>query len=313
MVQSLQDLAKQPLIDVHHHLWALDGSIGYDWLENPPFYNDFLGDYSAICRPFLLADLHKLVPNDYELLATVHCEAECNRTDHLNEIAWIDKTAKLCQSSHTPVKPKAMVQSVWLDVFDKNFAQNLSKIKQTYHSVRGLRAKPDLKHLHDKAYQEHWHRVLDTLSACDVLWELRLPSEHLAWGYELLKSHQDLTVAINHCGLPWDRSDKGLLLWQHALEKMSSLPNVHIKLSELKCPNKLWDFDENLSVLQRLLASFDPKKALFASNAPVSLVNCAYAHWLNLVETAIAHLTDDVRQAILWQSAKSVYRIDLAH
>lgn len=301
--------SKQPLIDTHHHLWALDGHIHYDWLTTPPFYNDFLGDYSAICRPFLCKDLYSQVPSQYKLLASVHCEAECRRSDWLKEVAWIDQTAKHCWSSNKV----AMVQSIWVDLFDSNLDATLSDIKNTYPSVRGIRCKPDLACIDQtpKSYLQQWHKTLTIFSNHQMLWELRLPDSYLPWAYELLKNHQELTVVINHCGLPWDRSQKGILAWQKSLEKLSSLPNIYIKLSELKAPNQLWRFDENLMLLERLLDTFDPSKAMFASNAPVGGVNCSYGDWLGLVETSIAKQSDKIRQAILWQTAKRVYNISL--
>lgn len=296
--------AQQPIIDTHHHLWALDGSIGYDWLEQPPFYNDFLGDYSGICRPFLPKDLHDLIPKDYQLLASVHCEAECRRSDWSKEIAWIDQTAKDCWLSNKV----AMVQSVWADILDEDFVHILDHLT-TVDSVRGIRFKPRVQS--QQIFDERWHKALDMMTCADLLWELRVPSQYLGQAYTLLQSHQALKVVINHCGLPWDRSGAGLRAWTHSLEKLSTLPNCYIKLSELKAPNKAWDYQENLTILNLLLQSFDPKKAMFASNAPVSLVNCGYEKWLYLVEEAIGGLGDAVRQAILWQTAQKVYRIGL--
>lgn len=296
--------SKQPLIDTHHHLWALDGSIGYDWLEKPPFYNDFLGDYSNICRPFLPKDLYGLVPKDYQLLASVHCEAERVRIDSQKEALWIDTLAKDSQTQGI-----GMVQSVWADMLDEDFIYILDHLT-TLDSVRGIRFKPRVQSR--QIFDERWHKALDELHGADLLWELRVPSEYLGQAYELLQDHQALKVVINHSGLPWDRSETGLMAWQKSLEKLSSLPNIYIKLSELKAPNRTWDYKENLTILNRLLQSFDPKKAMFASNAPVSLVNCGYDKWLCLVEEAIGKLGDSVRQAILWQTAQAVYGIPLA-
>ena len=44
---------QQRLIDSHHHLWQLDGTIYYPWLSDEVVADFFLGDYAAIRQPFM--------------------------------------------------------------------------------------------------------------------------------------------------------------------------------------------------------------------------------------------------------------------
>jgi predicted TIM-barrel fold metal-dependent hydrolase len=66
-----------PIIDAHHHLWDLEGLLRYPWLQSGE--HAWLGDYSRIRRTYLPAEYRRDTAL-HNVVATVHVEAECDRT-----------------------------------------------------------------------------------------------------------------------------------------------------------------------------------------------------------------------------------------
>jgi predicted TIM-barrel fold metal-dependent hydrolase len=301
----------QWLIDAHHHFWALDGRIDYPWLDDSPVPDFFLGDYSAIRRPFLPDDLRRLVPAGYRLLGSVHCEAEAARSQAADETRWLGALA-----AHQGL-PSAHVG--WAAFGDDDCAAQLDRQLQS-PLFRGVRAKPvsarapeevpAIRNRPGSLQDDHWCSGLALLAERDLSWDLRLPAWHLAEAAERLQQHPTLVVILNHCGLPWDRSAAGLRQWRQGLEALAANANVCVKLSELGTPGRAWNAADNLALLCDLIRIFGPQRCLFASNAPVSGLQVGYRDWLALVEEAIRRTAPGVRDAILWRNALHWYRLD---
>lgn len=300
----------QYLIDAHHHFWQLPGSIAYPWLEGSYREDFFLGDYRAICRTFLDADLRALVPEGYQLLASVHCEAECVRDQAMEEARWIAQW----QAMGSVVR----AQMAWVDLFADDVAAKLSEMA-AIPGVRGVRCKPasavnatqsaDVP-VCGSLRDPRLARGLQALAEANLLWDLRLPSWHLQEAAALLGDFPTLRVVVNHCGLPWDRSPAGIGQWQKGMEALAALPDCWLKLSELGCPGRSFHRPDNQVLLDTALAIFGPSRAMYASNAPVSGVQVSYGDWLAMVESAIVRNGHAGRQDVLWRNAARCFHFD---
>lgn len=302
----------QWLIDAHHHFWALDGTLNYPWLEDQPVQDFFLGRYDDICRPFLPDDLRRRVPANYRLMGSVHCEAEADREQACAETEWL---TGLAESSGLP-----LAHVGWAAFGQEECAVQLDRQMRS-PLFRGVRAKP-LTARHPEQLQavrgqpgslqdDTWCSGLGLLAERDLSWDLRVPAWHLSEAAERLQEHPSLRVVLNHCGLPWDRTDAGLRLWRQGIEALAANPQVCVKLSELGTPGRQWHAEDNLALLQELIRAFGPKRCLFASNAPVSGLQVSHADWLALVERAISREAPDARDDILWRNAVHWYRLQL--
>lgn len=301
----------QRLIDAHHHFWALDGEIDYPWLGDAPVADFFLGDYSAIRRPFLPQDLRRLVPDGYRLLGTVHCEAEAARSQACDETRWISQLAA------RQGLPSAHVG--WAAFGSDDCAAQLDRQLKS-PLFRGVRAKPVTARTPDELpamrnrpgslQDERWCSGLALLAERNLSWDLRVPAWHLAEAAERLQQHPTLTVILNHCGLPWDRTAAGLKQWRQGLKALAANDKVCVKLSELGTPEHAWRAADNLALLCDLISIFGPERCLYASNAPVSGLQVSYRDWLELVEEAIRRTASGARDAILWRNALHWYRLD---
>ncbi|ALM50903.1 amidohydrolase family protein [Halomonas huangheensis] len=300
----------QTLIDSHHHFWALDGSVHYPWLEDEVDDHFFLGDYQRIRQPFLPADIRAQVPEGYRLAGTVHCEAESARSAPEVETAWL---AQLAEQQGLPI---ALVG--WAAFADVACEVQLDQQMRS-PLFRGVRAKPITAGRPDQycstlgvrgsLQDRNWTRGLGMLEERDLSWDLRVPAWHLADAARLLEGYPALRVILNHTGLPWDRSDAGLAEWRKGMQALADNPRVAVKLSELGSPMAAWDEQQNIALLAEAITIFGPERCIFASNFPVTGLNASYAHWLAMVEQAIADAASEARQAILHDNAVRLYRL----
>lgn len=300
----------QPLIDAHHHFWALDGSVHYPWLEDRPVGNFFLGNYDAIRRPFLADHLRALVPGGYHLIGSVHCEAEAERTEAIAENHWV---TTLSRAEHLPCAHVG-----WAPLGRSDCVRYLDE-QRASPLFRGIRAKPvtaatpeqvaNVRGTSGSLQDQRWCSDLALLAERELSWDLRVPAWHLEEAAGVLETHPSLRVILNHTGLPWDRTPRGLSQWRAGMKALASNPNVAVKLSELGTPFHSWDAQANLDLLCEALTLFGPERCLFASNAPVSGLQISYSGWLSLVEEAIARISPHARQAVLHDNAVSWYRL----
>ena len=87
---SQPPVAPREIVDAHHHFWDL-GAGHYPWLQDEYLGERFfLGPYDAIRRNYLPADLRRDT-QPWNVVQTVHVEAERDRADQLGETLWLEE------------------------------------------------------------------------------------------------------------------------------------------------------------------------------------------------------------------------------
>src|ERR1700722_14090248 len=119
-----------PIVDAHHHLWDLEAALRYPWQESGEHL--WLGDYSRIRRSYLPAEYRRDTAL-HNVIATVHVEAEADRSQQLAETEWLTKIA-----AETGM-PNAIVAPAWADTPD---AEEIIAAQAANKLVRGIRTKP---------------------------------------------------------------------------------------------------------------------------------------------------------------------------
>lgn len=134
--------------------------------------------------------------------------------------------------------------------------------------VRGVRCKPrpDADALRDP----RWRAGLEALVAHGLSWDLRVPYWQLEAAAALTATVPGLRVAVEHAGLPWDRSEAGIARWLQGMRALAALPDVHVKLSEFGLPDAAWDRADNVRIIRLAIDAFGAARCMFASNLPVS-------------------------------------------
>ena len=294
------------LIDAHHHLWDLSMR-RHPWLGSHPEPNFFIGDYSGIKRDYLPTDYLRDAA-DHNVLATVHCEAEWDRTDQVGETRWISAI------SERHGFPNAIVAHAW---FHTPEAAGVLAQQASFPLVRGIRSKPvTTASPSDKPQggpgtmrDEAWLTGLSRLARYNLSYDLRVPWWHLQEAAAVARQFPHIPMVLNHTGFPWDRSEDGLAAWRKAMETLAREPNVHVKISEFGLKDQPWDYDSNRRIVREALSIFGPARAIFATNFPVAGLRIGYGELIRAVARMVEDLPVTDQEALFWRNAARFYRL----
>lgn len=300
----------EAVVDAHHHLWQLDNTdICYPWLGEAYDPEHFiLGDYKAICKDFGVHEFQHAA-GDISIIASVHVEAECKRSDALAETRWIHQVA---QKGNIPAAVVA-----WVDLLAGDADERLAE-QAAYPLVRGIRFKPRTSGSAHSTVggpgslsDPGWQRALERLAAHNLCWDLRVPFWHLEEVADKLDDIPCLQVVLEHAGLPWDRTEEGLAHWRRGMEKLARNGNISVKLSEFGLPGRGWTELENRSIIRDTISIFSADRCMFASNFPVASLRISYSDLVKTVEVTLTEsgLTPQAQRAIWHDNAIRIYRI----
>ncbi|MBC8746748.1 MULTISPECIES: amidohydrolase family protein [Paraburkholderia] len=308
---STRTMLRMPdaIVDAHHHLWRLSSSgVQYPWLQDAYDPNRFmLGSYQALRNDFDVAAFRQ-VTQPAPVVASVHVEAECARSQALAETQWLHAVAR-------DGLPSAIV--AWVDLLASDASDRLAE-QAAWPLVRGIRFKPVTTggpgHQraigHGTLSDPGWSAALERLAVHGLSWDLRLPFWHLEEAAALVADSPGVTVILEHAGLPWDRTDEGLALWRRGMAALAENPNVFVKLSEFGLRNSAWDTAQNVRIIQEVLAIFGWRRCMFASNFPVASLRVTYSMLIQTFAEALAQLDESSARAVWHDNAMRVYRID---
>ena len=296
------------IVDAHHHFWDLDRNY-YPWLSDHEESHFFLGDYSAMKRNYL-PDNYRRDAEGFEVVATVHVEAEWDRERQVAETEWLHEI----NAAHG--LPNAIVGHVWLAA--DNCADVLRE-HMRYPLFRGVRSKPVTSLSPDTmtpgapgtVQDPEWRKGLALLDELDLSYDLRVPYWHLAEAAEAISAHPNLPVVLNHTGFPWDRSDAGIAAWREALRAIAAYPNVNLKISELGLKDAAWTVEGNRGVVLDAVEIFGVERCMWASNFPVAGLRIGYRAQLEGMLEILKDLSGDELDQIFRRNAATFYRIEL--
>ena len=80
---------RRKIVDPHHHLWDLGGSIHYPWLMDQPL-DDFVSSHPDLIKNYLLPE-YRTDAREFDLVKSVHVEAI--PSDSVAETAWLQEQA----------------------------------------------------------------------------------------------------------------------------------------------------------------------------------------------------------------------------
>lgn len=297
---------ESPFIDAHQHFWDL-GRNPYPWLQDAEPIPFRYGDYSALRRNYLPADLARDTEG-YAPIKTVHIEAEWDRASPADETKWLTTLAAATGW------PTACVAHAALDRAD---VEAVLAAQASYALVRGIRHKPVTSATRSDARRgvpgsmddERWRKGFALLERHQLSFDLQAPWWNLDQAADLAREFPATQIIVNHTGLPADRSPEGLVGWRHALEAVARQPNVAIKISGLGQRDRPWTQEANVPVIRETIAIFGADRCMFASNFPVDSLVASYETLLAGFLAAIADRSPDERKMLLHDNAARIYRL----
>ena len=294
------------IFDAHHHFWDLGRGGHYPWLQEAYDESFFLGDYHAMCRNFLPADFRTLY-RGWNLTGSVHVEAERSRQEQVAETRWLAE-----QHAATGL-PTLIVGHVYFTQPDRD---EVLAGHAACPLVRGIRSKPVIAaapgqsvrgepgSLQDPAFAEG----LSRLGRFGFSWDMRVPFWHLEEAAALVGMFPDIPVAVNHLGLPLDRSPEALAVWRRGLEAVARHPNTMLKVSELGLHGGRWDDAGNCAVVRDAVAIYGIGRCMFASNVPVSGLSVELDTLIHTILAALPQASQSEIDDLFAGNARRFYR-----
>lgn len=296
------------IVDAHHHLWDLGGTLRRPWLEGPaiPFR---YGDYSSIRRNYLPEDYRRDAAGQ-NVVASVYVETEVRPEDEVAETRWVHEIADKHGFPHAVIGHAR---------FEADDLAAVLKGHARYPLLRGIRKKPTaaksaaeiVNGAAGSMSDPAWRRGYARLAEHGLHYELQVPWWHLYEAAALARDFPHTRIVLNHTGLPADRSEAGLKGWREAMAAFAGEPNARVKISGIGQPGKPWTIEANRPVVLATIEIFGVERCLFASNFPVDGVCASYDTIFDGFKAIVAHLPASDQRKLFRDNALREYRIQL--
>ena len=293
-----------PIIDAHHHFWDLSLKKN-PWLDANNQIPFRYGDYSSICKNFLISD-YKEVSKKHNIVKTVHMETEWDASDPVGETKWLQQ---LFDASGFP---NALVGQAW---FDRDDIEEVLTGHKQFPLIKSIRHKPKFSPspkvqllnpkgtLNDPIFRQGY----SLLKKYKLSFDLQTPWWHLKDASKLARDFPDTTIILNHTGLPADRSKKGLDDWKTNLEEFADEPNTAVKISGICVPNKKWTLKLNKGIILDTIKIFGFERCMFASNFPVDSVLASFDEIFDGFKDITSKMGNNEIRHLFYQNAIKYY------
>jgi len=299
-------LDEQSTIDPHHHLWDL-GRNTYPWLQDRTLAPRLEGDIRPIAKDYLLEDYASDTRNQ-NVVKSVHVECGWDPSDPVGETAWLQSLA----DKHG--YPHGIVARATLDAPD---VEQVLEGHVRYQNIRGIRHAinwhPDPSKTYvnrpDLIRTKAWRGGFSLLQRFGLSFDLQLYPAQMADAAGLAHDYPDILIILDHAGMPVDRDEDGIRLWQRGMRELAAAPNVVVKISGLGTVDWNWTVKSIRPFVLETIEAFGVPRCMFASNFPVDKLYSDFDTLYAAFREITKHLSVDERQMLFHDNAARYYRL----
>jgi L-fuconolactonase len=273
-------------IDSHHHLWKYS-RVDYPWISE---------GMESIQQDFLIPELAQVMQAaKIDGVVTVQARQSLIETDWLLELA----------SRHNFIRGVVG----WVPLADPAVSSHLEKYRrcEKLKAVRHvLQGEPDDLYM----LREDFNRGISQLENLGFSYDILIFERHLPQTIEFVDRHPKQIFVLNHVAKPKIKNQI-VSPWRERICELARRENVYCKLSGMvtEAEWSMWTENDLRPYMDAVLECFGPRRLMFGSDWPVSLLACAYEKWIELVERATASLSAWERDRIFGGTAKEAYRL----
>lgn len=293
------------IVDTHLHFLDL-GRFSYPWLDHPAF---------ASLRDGYLPDDWAHDAAGREVVAAVHVQAEVDHgVDPVEETAWL---ASLEARRGADAPP--LVYVAYADLRAPDLERALER-QLAHDAVRGIRQEawfdprstradvPRENLLDDPA----WRDGLRQLARRGLSFDLLVWHHQLVQAADVFAAVPELTVVLEHCGLPPLGDPAAVAAWRAGLRRFAAqVPRATLKISALNFMAASWRPEDLRAVVLEAIEVFGPARCMLGSNFPVERTAAAYGAVWDAYEAIASGLSNAERTALFSGTAIDTYRIRL--
>jgi L-fuconolactonase len=274
-------------LDAHQHFWRYNKE-KHSWITD---------EMKVIRRDFPPGDLFPIL-KEAKLDGTIAVQADesFRETEYLLELAdeneWI----------------KGVVG--WTSLGDDKLEEVLDRLssRKKLKGFREVLQSRDPDYMNQKDFIKGLHKIGKRGYTYDIL----IFPEHLDASLKLIKACPEQLFVIDHLAKPKIKAGN----WKDWKKKMGLLAErelVYCKLSGMvtEADLKSWKSADILPFMEIALELFGPTKLMYGSDWPVCLVAAEYEEVFSLVDRFTDSLSSDEKAAIMGETAKDFYGINL--
>ncbi|MES3153953.1 amidohydrolase family protein [Sphingomonas faeni] len=293
-----------PFVDAHVHFWDL-ARHRYPWLTQPFSADGPGGSVERIAKTYLPANYRGDAAR-WHVAGTVHVEAGADPIDAVAETEWLQRLAD---------GPDGIVAFAALD--DPDIGSILAAHTGHRH-VRGIRhilnwhESPKLTYTpRDVTVDPAWQRGFALLSRFDLSFDLQAYPNQFAALASTIARHPDVSVIVNHLGMPVPDDPDGRAIWSAGLRRLAEMPNVAIKISGFGFVQRPWTASVARPWILEAIDIFGTDRACVASDFPTDGLFGTFDDTLGAYATIIAPFSESERRALWGGNANRIYRLGL--
>jgi predicted TIM-barrel fold metal-dependent hydrolase len=291
------------IVDGHHHIWR---QADLPWLVGPMQPRIF-GPHDSIRRDYPIEEFRADLAGS-SVVKSVYVQTNWAPEAYEDEAAWVQRTADRTGWPHAIV--------AYADFAADDVRPQLDRLSR-YPLVRGARM------------QLHWHenpryrfaarrdlvadprirRNIGRLADYGLSFDLQVFAPQMADAADLAESCPKVTLVLQHAGMLENLSPAGRAEWRAGMVRLAACPNVVAKLSGLGTFLHRNDRAHVADVVRETVGIFGAGRCLFGSNFPIEKLWTSYGALVEAYRDAVSRFTAKEQQAILHDTAMSVYRI----
>jgi L-fuconolactonase len=273
-------------IDSHHHLWKYSPA-DYPWISE---------DMKSIRQDFLIPELKQAMQiAKIDGVVTVQARQSLLETDWLLDLA----------SQNDCIR--AVVG--WVPLTDPAVGSHLEKY---WHYPKLKAVRHVLQDEPDDLFilREDFNRGVSQLEDVGFSYDILIFERHLPQTIEFVDRHPTQVFILDHIAKPKIKS-QALSPWRERMRELAQRENVYCKLSGIvtEADWNTWTENDLRPFIDAVLECFGPKRLMFGSDWPVSLLACTYEKWIEVVQRSTASLSSSERDRLLGGTAKEAYRL----
>lgn len=299
-------IADLHVVDPHYHLWDLE-RLSYPWLMSQPHYDGIAGDITTIARSYLLDD-YRADQGRWKVSRSVHVEAGYDSTDPVGETRWLQATA----DAYT--MPNGIVAAATLQNPD---VERVLAGHRQYANVRGIRQNlnwhpnPTKTVLNrpDMMSDSQWLSGFRLLEKYDLSFDLQLYPSQMQDTARLAANYPEISIILNHAGMPLDRDEAGLALWHSGMKALAAQPNVSAKISGLGMMDWHWSTESIRPFVLDTIEYFGVERCMFASNFPVDRLYSSFETLYDAFAEIVRDFAENEQRSLFGNTATRVYRL----
>ena len=289
------------------HLWDLQAGT-YPWLTDPEVEELPFASIKNLAVDYLLSDYLDDTAT-VELAGLVHVEAAWDPSNPIGESRWLAKALANFGKPYAIVAAGNLLKSDFPDLLaaHREVSDRVVGVRQilNYHVDPKYTFTDSPEIVLDKTWRKNFAHLGDQ----GMIFDLQIFPDQSAGAAGLAQEFPQTKMVINHFIMPlkWDRA--GIADWKIELAKLAAHQNIAIKLSGLYMYHRNWPNDAMDTLIDTALELFTPDRVMWGSNFPVDRQFVSLEKLASDFETSLARHAITTRDAVMWKTANSWYRL----